>query len=145
MQHAGLGVADEDRTIGQAGPGFGRREAVELEPADMAIVGAAALDGLGEFLEGKRGRRAGHDDVLDQCRALRKTRNRPRTAGLPRPVWPRQGGPKQRWWALRLPTSRKEPPMADPETPATNPGPVTISSSSSERAPIIYFDGASCF
>jgi len=35
--------------------------------------------------------------------------------------------------------------MADPETPATNPGPVTISSSSSERAPIIYFDGASCF
>jgi hypothetical protein len=35
--------------------------------------------------------------------------------------------------------------MADPETPATNQGPVTISSSSSERAPIIYFDGASCF
>jgi hypothetical protein len=35
--------------------------------------------------------------------------------------------------------------MADPETPVTNPGPVTISSSSSERAPIIYFDGASCF
>ena len=35
--------------------------------------------------------------------------------------------------------------MADPETPANNQGPVTISSSSSERAPIIYFDGASCF
>lgn len=35
--------------------------------------------------------------------------------------------------------------MADPETPATNQGPVIISSSSSERAPIIYFDGASCF
>src|SRR5947208_17182445 len=35
--------------------------------------------------------------------------------------------------------------MADPETPAANQGPVTISSSSSERAPIIYFDGASCF
>ncbi|MEY9661654.1 hypothetical protein ABIE80_000362 [Bradyrhizobium diazoefficiens] len=35
--------------------------------------------------------------------------------------------------------------MADPETPGTNQGPVTISSSSSERAPIIYFDGASCF
>jgi hypothetical protein len=35
--------------------------------------------------------------------------------------------------------------MADPETPVTNQGPVTISSSSSERAPIVYFDGASCF
>src|SRR3954465_2284562 len=34
--------------------------------------------------------------------------------------------------------------MADPETPATQ-GPVIISTSSSERAPIIYFDGASCF
>jgi hypothetical protein len=36
-------------------------------------------------------------------------------------------------------------PMADPETPAANQGPVTISSSSAERAPIVYFDGASCF
>jgi hypothetical protein len=36
-------------------------------------------------------------------------------------------------------------PMADPETPSTAQGPVTISSSSAERAPIIYFDGASCF
>jgi hypothetical protein len=35
--------------------------------------------------------------------------------------------------------------MADPETPATSQGPVIISTSSSERAPIIYFDGASCF
>ena len=35
--------------------------------------------------------------------------------------------------------------MADPETPAANQGPVTISSSSTERAPIIYYDGASCF
>ncbi|MGY4482545.1 hypothetical protein ACVWWR_001736 [Bradyrhizobium sp. LM3.2] len=29
--------------------------------------------------------------------------------------------------------------MADPETPATSQGPVIISTSSSERAPIIYF------
>jgi hypothetical protein len=36
-------------------------------------------------------------------------------------------------------------PMADPETPASSQGPVIISNSSSERAPIIYFDGASCF
>src|SRR3954447_25938374 len=35
--------------------------------------------------------------------------------------------------------------MADPETPVTSQGPVIISTSSSERAPIIYFDGASCF
>ena len=35
--------------------------------------------------------------------------------------------------------------MADPEMPATSQGPVIISTSSSERAPIIYFDGASCF
>ena len=35
--------------------------------------------------------------------------------------------------------------MADSETPATSQGPVIISTSSSERAPIIYFDGASCF
>jgi hypothetical protein len=35
--------------------------------------------------------------------------------------------------------------MTDPETPPTNQGPVTISNSSAERAPIIYFDGASCF
>ncbi len=35
--------------------------------------------------------------------------------------------------------------MADPEMPANSQGPVTISTSSSERAPIIYFDGASCF
>ncbi|QQO23981.1 hypothetical protein JJB98_30960 [Bradyrhizobium diazoefficiens] len=35
--------------------------------------------------------------------------------------------------------------MADPESPTANQGPVIISSSSSERAPIIYFDGASCF
>lgn len=35
--------------------------------------------------------------------------------------------------------------MADPETPSTAQGSVTISTSSSERAPIIYFDGASCF
>ena len=35
--------------------------------------------------------------------------------------------------------------MTDPETPSTAQGPVTISSSSAERAPIIYFDGASCF
>jgi hypothetical protein len=41
--------------------------------------------------------------------------------------------------------AHEEYPMADPETPAANQGPVIISSSSSERAPIIYFDGASCF
>ena len=35
--------------------------------------------------------------------------------------------------------------MTDPETPSTAQGPVTISTTSSERAPIIYFDGASCF
>ncbi|OAF17643.1 hypothetical protein [Bradyrhizobium neotropicale] len=35
--------------------------------------------------------------------------------------------------------------MADPETSVTNQGPVTISTSSAERAPVIYFDGASCF
>src|SRR6187402_359400 len=64
--------------------------------------------------------------------------------GLPGPAWPRQGGPKQRWWRFvrRL---AQGVPMADPETPAANHGPVIISSSSSERAPIIYFDGASCF
>jgi hypothetical protein len=33
--------------------------------------------------------------------------------------------------------------MADPNT--TNPGGVTISTASSERAPLIYFDGVSCF
>ena len=38
VQHAGLGVADEDGAIGQAGPGLGRRKAVELEPADMAVI-----------------------------------------------------------------------------------------------------------
>jgi hypothetical protein len=35
--------------------------------------------------------------------------------------------------------------MADPETPLSNPGGVTISTASSERAPFVYFDGASCF
>ena len=35
--------------------------------------------------------------------------------------------------------------MADPESPATNPGGVTISTPSAERAPFIYFDGVSCF
>ncbi|WFU26235.1 hypothetical protein QA649_08525 [Bradyrhizobium sp. CB1717] len=35
--------------------------------------------------------------------------------------------------------------MTDPETPGTTQGLATISISSSERAPIIYFDGASCF
>ncbi|MHC2625097.1 hypothetical protein ACVIW2_007129 [Bradyrhizobium huanghuaihaiense] len=35
--------------------------------------------------------------------------------------------------------------MTDPETPGTTQGLATISTSSSERAPIIYFDGASCF
>ena len=53
---AGLGIADENGTVGQAGPGFGGREAVELKPADMAIIGAAALDRLGEFLEWEGGR-----------------------------------------------------------------------------------------
>lgn len=35
--------------------------------------------------------------------------------------------------------------MADPDAPATNPGGVIISTGSSERAPFVYFDGASCF
>ncbi|MDE2377465.1 hypothetical protein [Bradyrhizobium sp.] len=35
--------------------------------------------------------------------------------------------------------------MADPDTPPTEPGGVSISTASSERAPFIYFDGASCF
>jgi hypothetical protein len=34
--------------------------------------------------------------------------------------------------------------MPDPDTPATNPG-VTVSTTSAERAPFIYFDGVSCF
>src|SRR5207245_3908262 len=56
MQHAGLGIADEDGTVGQARPGLTWSEPVEPETADMAVVGAAALDGLGEFLERERGR-----------------------------------------------------------------------------------------
>jgi hypothetical protein len=35
--------------------------------------------------------------------------------------------------------------MADPDAPATSPGSVIISTTSSERAPFVYFDGASCF
>jgi hypothetical protein len=35
--------------------------------------------------------------------------------------------------------------MADPDAPATNPGGVIVSTASSERAPFVYFDGASCF
>jgi hypothetical protein len=35
--------------------------------------------------------------------------------------------------------------MADPDSPVTNPGGVTISTPSAERAPFIYFDGVSCF
>ena len=35
--------------------------------------------------------------------------------------------------------------MADPETTPANQGAVTISGSSSERAPIVYFDNVSCF
>jgi hypothetical protein len=35
--------------------------------------------------------------------------------------------------------------MADPDTPVTNQGGVTISPASAERAPLIYFDGVSCF
>lgn len=35
--------------------------------------------------------------------------------------------------------------MADPDTPATNPGGVTVSTASAERAPFVYFDGVSCF
>jgi len=111
MQDAGLGVADEDGAIGQAGPGLAGREAVELEPADMAVVGAAALDGLGEFLERERGGWRGHGDVLDQCNAARKTCECTLAGGFcPGPVWPRQGGPKQRWWALRSSNARKERP-----------------------------------
>jgi hypothetical protein len=34
--------------------------------------------------------------------------------------------------------------MADPDTPAASPG-VTVSTTSAERAPFIYFDGVSCF
>jgi hypothetical protein len=35
--------------------------------------------------------------------------------------------------------------MADSNAPVTNPGGVTISTGSAERAPVIYFDGVSCF
>ncbi len=35
--------------------------------------------------------------------------------------------------------------MADPDTPATSPGAVTVSTTSAERAPFVYFDGVSCF
>lgn len=35
--------------------------------------------------------------------------------------------------------------MANPDTSETDPGGVSISAASSERAPFIYFDGASCF
>ena len=35
--------------------------------------------------------------------------------------------------------------MADPDAPETNSAGVTISTGSAERAPVIYFDGVSCF
>jgi len=35
--------------------------------------------------------------------------------------------------------------MANPDTPTTGQGGVSISAASSERAPFVYFDGVSCF
>jgi len=41
VKHAGLRVADEDRTVRQARPGFAGGGAVEPKPADQSIDGAA--------------------------------------------------------------------------------------------------------
>ncbi len=46
VDHAGPGVADECRPVGQAGPGLAGRSAVERQPADIAIGRAAAADGV---------------------------------------------------------------------------------------------------
>ena len=51
VQHAGLGVADEDRTVGQARPGLSWRGAVEPKPADISIDGTARFDGLGKLVK----------------------------------------------------------------------------------------------
>jgi hypothetical protein len=75
VKHAGLRVADEDRTVRQARPGLAGGGAVEPKSADQSIDGTAPLDGLGQFV--KRQRRAGyrgfgHGDVLDQGRKVIK-------------------------------------------------------------------------
>ena len=51
VQDAGLGVADEDGTVGQARPGLAGSGAVKPKSADMAIDGAARLDGLGKLVK----------------------------------------------------------------------------------------------
>jgi hypothetical protein len=75
VKDARLCVADEDRAVGQAGPGFAGRGAVEPKATDRSIDGAAALDGLGERVKWQRRicrRCLGHADVLNHYRCMGK-------------------------------------------------------------------------
>jgi hypothetical protein len=47
VNNACLRIANEDRTVRQAGPSLAGGGAVELQPADVSIDGTAPLDGLG--------------------------------------------------------------------------------------------------
>ena len=51
VKHAGIRVADEDRTVRQARPGLAGGGAVEPKSADQSIDGTAPLDGLGQFVK----------------------------------------------------------------------------------------------
>jgi hypothetical protein len=54
VKNAGLGIADEDGTVGQARPGFCGGGAVEPKSADVSIVGTARFNRLGELVKRQR-------------------------------------------------------------------------------------------
>ena len=77
MDHAGLDIADKDRLVGQAGPGFAGPGAIDGEPAGAAIQRQPFGDRLGELFERQRlsviGRDFGHAAVLDEGGGPRKS------------------------------------------------------------------------
>jgi len=64
MQHAGCGVADEDRAVRQARPGLAGGGSIELQPADFTVDGAAPLIASASSSKGGGGLAIGVLDML---------------------------------------------------------------------------------